>query len=100
MPSVPFTGRRATGNATASPWASGTTSDARLLARTLLGQHELAAREFTARRRKQNRHLERKHLVAVEILVQAVVVARAIAQEQRRGPRLPGGMTAGEIVGK
>ena len=58
------------------------------------GQHELAAAEIAPRLRQQDRDLDRKHVLAVEVLVQAVVVALAILQQQRRRPRLPGVMTA------
>ena len=46
--------------------------------------------------RQQDRDLEREHVLAVEVLVQAVVVALAVAQEQRRRPELPGGVAARE----
>ena len=38
--------------------------------------------------RQQDRDLQREDVLAVEILVQAVVVARAVPQQQRRRPRL------------
>ena len=37
--------------------------------------------------RQQDRHLQRKHVLAVQVLVQAVVVAGAVLQQQRRRPR-------------
>src|SRR3546814_13302515 len=61
--------------------------DARLPARPLLGQHELPAGEVAARLGQQHGRLQGKHLVAVEILVQAVVVAGIVAQQQRRRDR-------------
>ena len=39
-------------------------------------------------RRQQDRRLQRKHVFAVEILVQAIVVAGAVLQQQRRRARL------------
>src|SRR3546814_8972576 len=66
--------------------------DARLPARPLLGQHELPAGEVAARLGQQHGRLQGKHLVAVEILVQAVVVAGIVAQQQRRRPLLSGAM--------
>src|SRR6185295_10235371 len=45
---------------------------ARLHARPLFGEHELAAREVPARFRQQDRHLQRERQLAIEILVQAV----------------------------
>ena len=66
---------------------------ARLHARALLDQHELAALEVAAGLAQQHRRLQRKHHLAVEIAVQAVVVAGAVAQQQRRRPRLAGFVT-------
>ena len=71
---------------------------ARLHARALLGQHELAAGKVPPRRRQQDRDLQRKDDLAVDVLMQAIVVARAIAQQQRRRPRLPGGRQASRKV--
>ena len=62
---------------------------ARLHARTLLGQHELAAGEVVAGAGEQERDLERKDMLAVKVLVQAIVVAGTVLQEQRRRLRLP-----------
>ena len=39
---------------------------------------------------QQDRDLQREDVLAVEVLVQAVVVARAVLQQQRRRPRLAG----------
>ena len=96
---MPCTGRLLTAKTTASPLRSGTTSARDLHARPLLGQHELAAVEIRARLRQQDRDLQREDMLAVEILVQAVVVARAIAQQQRRRPRLAGRVAALEERG-
>lgn len=63
---------------------------ARLHARALLGQHELATAEVDARLRQQHRHLQRKDVLAVQVLVQAVVVTSAVLQLQRRGSALAG----------
>ena len=71
----------------------------RLHARTLLGHHELATFEIAPRLRKQYHHLQREHMLAVEILVQAVVVVGAVLQQQRRRPLLPGSVTARDEVG-
>src|SRR4051794_25031114 len=56
----------------------------RLKARPLLRQHELTALEITSGLRKQEDDLKREHVLAVKVLVQAIVVIRAVAQEQRR----------------
>jgi hypothetical protein len=69
---------------------------ARLHARALLGEHELAAGKVGAGPRQQQRDLQRKDVLAVEILVQAVVVAFAVLQQERRRPRLPGLVAARE----
>ena len=50
----------------------------RLHARTLLGHDELAAGEVAPRLGQQDRQLQRKHVLAVEVLMQAVVVAGTI----------------------
>ena len=55
--------------------AQGHHGGARLHARPLLGQDELAAREVEAGLREQDGGLQRKHMLAVEVLVQAVEVA-------------------------
>lgn len=65
----------------------------RLHARALFGQDELAAREVVARLRQQDRHLDRERVLAVEILVQAVIVVSLVLQDQRRGAPLAGRMT-------
>ena len=43
---------------------------------------------------KQYGHLQRENVLAVNVLVQAVVVAGDILEQQRRRPRLTGPMTA------
>ena len=48
----------------------------RLHARPLLGQDEFAPREVDVRPREQERDLEREDVIAVEVLVEGVVVAR------------------------
>jgi hypothetical protein len=52
----------------------------RLHARALLGHHELATFEIAARLRQQYHHLQRENMLAVQILVQAVVVVGAVLQ--------------------
>jgi AcrB/AcrD/AcrF family len=70
---------------------------ARLHPRTLLRQHELAAGEIPARLGKQDSCLQREHVLAVEVLVQAIEVAGAISQQQRRRPPLAGCLATVEI---
>jgi len=71
----------------------------RLHAWPLLGQHEFAAGEILFRLRQQNRHLQRKDMLAVEILVESVVVARGVLQQERRWPRLPRLVAARDEIG-
>ena len=54
--------------------------------RALLGHDELAAGEIDAGFRQQDGHLQREDVLAIEILMQAVVVPGAVSQEQR--PRM------------
>ena len=62
--------------------------DSRLHAWALFGQDEFAAGEILARPRQQDRDLQRKDVLAIQVLVQAIIIAGAIAQQQRRRPRL------------
>ena len=54
--------------------------DAALHARPLFGQDKLAARKVLARIGEENRDLDRECEIAVEVLVQAIEVARNILQ--------------------
>jgi hypothetical protein len=65
----------------------------RLHSRPLLRQDELAAREIHFRFRQQYGDLNWKHMFAVQILMQAVVVANSVPQQQRRRSRLSSGVT-------
>src|SRR5215471_19979491 len=62
---------------------------ARLGARSLLHEEELASREVLAGLAQEHGELEGKDDVAVEILVQAVVAVGLVAQEKRGGFTLP-----------
>ena len=64
---------------------------AALRARALLHQHELAALVLVG---EHGDDLEREVDVAVEVLVQRVPVALAVAQDQRRRALLAGGAAA------
>src|ERR1700724_3331059 len=66
----------------------------RLHARPLLGQHEVSAGEVGIRAREQKRDLQRKDMLSVEILMQAVVVALTVLQEERRRLGLSGVVAA------
>ena len=68
----------------------------RLGPRPLLDEQELAALEILARLAQEHGELDGKDHVAVEILVQAVVAAGFVAQEQRRGLGLAATGTQGE----
>src|SRR3984893_17966253 len=72
--------------------------DLRLPARTLLHQRELAAGEIRPGIAEQHGQLERKGVIAVEILMQAVVVARAVFEDERRRSELARAMALREIV--
>ena len=54
---------------------------ARLHARTLLGQQEFAAFEVFSGRRQQDRDLDREYFGSVNILMEPVVIARAIGEQ-------------------
>jgi hypothetical protein len=56
----------------------------RLRARPLFDQHELAAGEILARDAQQDGQLQREDQRAVQVLVKAVEIILAIAQQQRR----------------
>ena len=71
---------------------------ARLHARALFGDDELAAREILAGLRQENGHLQREDVFSVEVLMQAIVVAGRIAQQQWRGAALTCAVTLREIV--
>src|SRR5436190_8802182 len=73
--------------------------DAGLHAWTLLREHQLAALEIASGLGEEHSDLQREDVLAAEILVQAVVVAGAIAQQQRRRAGLSRGMAAGDEVG-
>src|SRR5579862_2112964 len=61
--------------------------DPTLHPRALFGQHQLTPAEFLAGLRQQHRRLQRKHVLAVQVLMQTVVVARAVFEQQwRRQP--------------
>ena len=89
---------------TASPCAERDDLAARLRARALLDEQELAAREVRPGTAEQHRDLERERDRAVEVLVQAVVAAGGVAQQQRRRPLLAArgaaGDEGGEVGGK
>src|SRR5262249_36152181 len=69
----------------------------RLHARPLLREHESAAGETCARPQKKKGTPQGKRVPAVEILMQAIVVAGAIREQERRRLRLSGLVTAREI---
>ena len=77
--------------------------NAALHARPLLRQDKLPTCEVFFRLRKQRRDLDRECEIALEILVQAVEVARDILQQQRRRAGLTGRVASleegGMVVG-
>ncbi len=68
----------------------------RLHPRTLLGHDELSTGEVPARPRQENRDLQREDVLAVDILMQAVVVVDLVLQQERRRLPLPGLVAARE----
>ena len=69
---------------------------ARLHPRPGFDKHELAAGEIPAGSAEQDRGLHRENQVAIEVLVQAVVVAVLVFQQQRRRAQLARFVTARE----
>src|SRR5690348_13104995 len=69
----------------------------RLHAWPLLHQEELAAGEVR-RIAQQDGELQREDQCAVEILVQTIVVAGGVAEDERRRPRLAGGVALGQEI--
>src|SRR5258708_36682472 len=65
----------------------------RLPAGPLFREHEFPAREILCRLREQEGDLQREYVLSVEILMQAVVIAFSILQQERRRPGLAGPMT-------
>src|SRR5207247_10125503 len=74
-----------------------------LVARALLDQQELAALVVDATAAEEGGDRQREGDVAVEVLVETVVAAGLVVEQERRGFRLAGapadGQQAGEIVG-
>src|SRR5207344_1348424 len=48
---------------------------------------------------QQDRDLQREDVLAVEILMQTVVIVRPVLEQQRSRPDLPGGMATGKKIG-
>src|SRR5262245_13365798 len=61
--------------------------------RPLLGQHELAAGEIAPWLGEQDRNLEREGKLAIEVLMQAIEIARHVFEKQWRRARLTRIMT-------
>jgi hypothetical protein len=70
----------------------------RLHARTLLGQHEFATSKVCSRFREQNRNLDGEHVLAIEILMEAVVIACTVLEQQWRWLELPSLMATRQKV--
>ena len=70
----------------------------RLHARALFGEHEFAAREVPFGFGQQNRDLERENVLAIEVLMQTVVIVRPVLKQQRGGPKLPRIMATRDVV--
>lgn len=72
---------------------------ARLHARPLLSEHELAAGKISPRLGQKKRHLKRKDVLTVNILMQTIEVTGTIAENERRRLALSVGMAVPEISG-
>src|ERR1022692_2415429 len=72
----------------------------RLHPRPLLRQDELTAGKIYFRFRQQYRDLDWKYMFAVQILMQAVVVASSVPQQQGRRSRLSSGVATREELGQ
>ncbi len=64
----------------------------------LLGQDELTSDEIVAGLGQQHRYLERKDVFPVEVLMEAVKVARPVAKQERRGAGLAGCVATAQEV--
>src|SRR2546425_12518141 len=93
VPRVPATGRSRVAKMTAAPLLHRDRVAARLRARSLLDEQKLAAGVVDAVAAENKDHLQRKREVAVDILMQAVIAAGDVRQQERRRPRLPRRMT-------
>ncbi len=60
----------------------------RLHTRPLLRHHEFATGKVLVGLRQQNRELKRENMLAIEVLVQAVVIAGPILEQKRCRPDL------------
>src|SRR5262249_40669481 len=67
----------------------------RLCPRALLHEQEFAALEVAPGLAQEARHLEGEGNVAVDVLVQTIVAAARVAEQERRGP----GLAAGSALG-
>ncbi len=66
----------------------------RLHPRTLFGEHEFPSRKILAWIGQQDRHLDRENVLAVEILMQTIVVAFGVLEEQGGWLQLAGVMAS------
>ena len=70
----------------------------RLHAGPLLGHDELATREIQAGLRKKDGNLQGKDVLAVEVLMQAIVVSLSVTEQERRRTYLPCRMAAPDEI--
>src|SRR6185295_16098653 len=62
-------------------------------------EHELTTFEFFARLAEEDRHLERENMLAIEVLMQAVVIVPAVLQQYWGRAVLSGGLAAFDKLG-
>jgi hypothetical protein len=72
----------------------------RLHPRPLLRQDKLTAGKVSSRFRQQYRDLDWKNVFAIQVLMQAVVVANSVPQQQGRRSRLSSGVATLEEFGQ
>ena len=66
---------------------------------TLFRQHKLAAHKLLSGFREQNGHLYWEDMLPIEVLMQAVIIAFAILQQQRSRPDLSRIMASSDKIG-
>src|ERR1700751_2686296 len=66
----------------------------RLHTRTLFCQHKFSTGKIFCRVGKQDRHLYRENVLAVNILMETIVITLAVLEQQGRRPDLPGMMAS------
>ena len=90
------TGRSLVVKTTASPWPTVVEVPRDWARWPLLHGEKLATQVVDPRAVEDDGHLQREHELAIEVAVQGVPIARPVAQQQRRGLVLAGGVAGVE----